>query len=132
MEQATTGVVLFHFDLLVHSMYVIKTTALRYSGHYHVAIESNGASRVSVILRPRDSSPLHPLDARQFDADVLEQELRERVALETKSVRELLLAQAFSAMALVDPETETSDFRDDPLGIGGPNRKVRTEGKAHP
>ena len=50
--------------------------------------------------------------------EVLDQELREVVAAETDRVRDLLLAQAFSPLSLLDRVGETADFRDDPLGIG--------------
>jgi hypothetical protein len=48
---------------------------------------------------------------------VLDQELRETVAEETKSVRDLLLAQTFSGLSLVDPVGENADYHDDPLVI---------------
>ncbi len=75
-------------------------------------------------LQPLARKPAYPLNAEQFPAEVMEQELRESIALETKSVRELLLAQAFSGLALISPEMESADFRDDPLGIATNERSL--------
>ena len=57
--------------------------------------------------------------ANDFPNQVLDQDLRESIAEETKSVRDLILAQAFSGLPILDPLGETADFRGDILAIGG-------------
>ncbi len=55
--------------------------------------------------------------AGEFRNEVLEQELREVVAEETRPVRDMLMAQAFSAFSLLDQEGDEGDYRKDPKGI---------------
>ncbi|MCA9059945.1 MAG: hypothetical protein KDA85_15665, partial [Planctomycetaceae bacterium] len=59
---------------------------------------------------------------------VLHEDLREMIAEETKVVRDILLAQAFSGLSMTDPDGETADFRKDPLGIAAELHGDVTEG----
>jgi len=61
--------------------------------------------------------------AGEFQNEVLDQELREAVAEETKGIQNLLLAQAFSATSLLDPLGECADEGVDPLNIRSSDRQ---------
>lgn len=107
----------FEFDAALHRLGAIQKAAYRYTGHFQVSIESPGCDRIRVTLTPLERVPQWPCDPQQFPNDVLDQQLRELVADETRTLRDFLLAQAFSGLALTDPVGESADFRKDPLGI---------------
>lgn len=46
-----------------------------------------------------------------FNRDLLDQDLRERIAEETGPLKNLILAQVFSKTNLLDPDGETGDFQ---------------------
>ena len=107
----------FEFALDVFRLSAIMKATYRFTGHFTVKIEPLSDSRVRVRLVPSSLRAVDSIDPATLPNEVLDQELREVVADETKSVRDLLLAQAFSGFSLVDPVGETADYKDDPLGI---------------
>jgi len=113
-----TTAVEFTFDLSVYRMSAIKKAAYRFAAHYAVEIRPTAGGCVQVVLSPRLSCPPNAPDADSLPSEVLDQDLRETVADETNGIRDVLLAQAFSSLSVVDPVGETADFHDDPLGIG--------------
>jgi His-Xaa-Ser system protein HxsD len=115
----------FEFNLSLVRIESIKKASHRFSSHFLVKLSKPSENVVVATLQSLARKPAYPLSAEQFPAEVMEQELRETIASETKSVRELLLAQAFSGLALITPEMESADFRDDPLGIASNDRNVR-------
>ena len=112
-----TGPFNFEFDAAVHRLNAIQKAAYRYSGHFQVSIESPTSERIRVTLTRLACVPQWDCDPQQFPNDVLDQQLRELVADETRALRDFLLAQAFSGQSLADSVGESADFRQDPLGI---------------
>lgn len=109
----------FEFDLMLYRLAAIQKAAYRYSGHFDIRMESVAPDRVRVELSAKLTPPAWPCDPASFPCEVLDQDLREKVAEDTKSVRDLLLAQTFSELSFLDPAGETADYHDDPLGIAG-------------
>jgi His-Xaa-Ser system protein HxsD len=50
--------------------------------------------------------------------ELLDQQIRESLAREAGSVRELIVAQAFAEGNLLDPLRDEGKYQEDPLGIG--------------
>jgi His-Xaa-Ser system protein HxsD len=109
----------FEFDLTLYRLSAIKKAAYRFTDGFIVHFEQPDVSKVRVSLTPKVDVSSPRLSAKLFENEVIDQELRETVAEETKGVRELLLAQAFSGIQLVDPVGENADYREDPLQISG-------------
>lgn len=116
----------FEVDPSICRLTALKKAAYRCSDRYRVHLQPQPDGRVRVELMAKESRErgTHPgpdslSDAARLDfcGEALDQELREMVAEETLGVRNLLLAQAFSATSLLDPEGETGDPDADPLGI---------------
>jgi radical SAM pair-associated protein len=106
----------FTFDLSLYRLSAIQKAAYRFTGPFRVELDRVTESQVRVKLVPHPgNSP--SVDPNTLPNEVLDQELRETVADETRGVRELLLAQAFSNLPLTDPVGENADYRDDPLKI---------------
>ena len=89
---------------------ILRTQALGQPGP--IAINFDGK-----LLKPKMASDTIELLTGEFCNEVLDQELREAVAQETEAVRNLLLAQAFSATSLLDEMGDTGDYRADCLAI---------------
>ena len=105
-------------DTNVFRLSAVKKAAYKFGDRCYVEIETRPQGRVRVTLRPKvDDSP--EILEGSFRNEVLDQELRELIQDETTGVRNLLLAQAFSATSLTEPHGDSSDFADDPLGIRG-------------
>lgn len=110
-------------DSSTYRLSAIKKAAYKFGDRCHVLIEPVGdVTRVKICLRPKRllDSPQHLLG--EFQNEVLDQELREAVAAETEGVRNVIIAAAFSATNLLDPQGEQADFHDDPLRIRDPDR----------
>lgn len=107
----------FEVDTTIYRLIALKKAAYRLGGRMWVTLTPLGETRVSVRLQPKSSQPLSEIAQEEFCQEALDQELREIIATETAPVRGLLLAQAFSATSLLDPDGEVSDPLDDPLGI---------------
>ncbi len=109
------------FDTSVYRLDAIKKAALKFAGTFHILISSATEGVATVSLSPK-SGTVDPMGAvGEFQNEVLDQELREVVVRETEGIRNLLLAQAFSATSLVDAAGDEADYRLDPLGIGSPD-----------
>lgn len=112
------------FDSSVYRLSAVKKAAYRFGDRCFVQITSPGGANIQVTLRARDPAGGVEALVGEFCNEVLDQELREVVAEETESVRDVLMAQAFSAISLVDEQGDEGDYCDDPLGI----RETSTDG----
>ena len=110
------------FDPAVYRLSAVKKAAYAFTDRCHVEIATaHDPAAVAVTLRPRRALDDPAYLVGEFRNEVLDQELREQVAQETEGVRNLLLAQAFSATNLVEPLADTADPALDPLGIARPD-----------
>ena len=107
----------FQFDLNTYRLSAIKKAAYRFSGMYRIDITTLPQNQVVVTMTTLRDLSAQEGDTLVFENEVLDQELREIVAEETKTVRDILLAQAFSGISLIDPSGETADYSSDPLNI---------------
>lgn len=105
------------FDTSVYRLNAIKKAAYKFGGRCIVNITLTGECEASLVVEC--SNPLIDLQdlIREIHCEVADQELREVVLAETVGVRNLLLAQAFSATSLIEPEESSVDYQDDPLRI---------------
>jgi His-Xaa-Ser system protein HxsD len=98
-------------------MTAVKKTAHRFSGRCAVSIATKDEHHVSVKLRVIDlAQPWADLEVA-FERELLDQDLREEIGRQTESVRNLIVAHAFSRTSLLDPEGEDGNVDDDPLKI---------------
>lgn len=92
------------FDPQVYSTPALLKACYRFSDRFVFDVKSE-ASKIEVHVESRrhDISPeaLH-LAMQDFRTEVLDQNLREKVRAETESVRNLILAHAFSRTGLVN------------------------------
>ena len=84
-----------------YGLSAIEKAAHKFEGRLHVVIEQRGPMN-KVQLIPCACCKSFDGLARDFCNEVLDQELRERVAHEMAGIRELLLTQAFSKFVLAN------------------------------
>lgn len=77
--------------------------------------ESERGIRVSIAKKKNDTN-LRNI-AGEFCNELIDQRLRRQIASETKPIRELIVAQAFTEAGLSDQSLGESNYVDDPKGI---------------
>ena len=101
-------------DLRVYSLDAAKKTAYRFSDRANASFRQTSEHLWVIEFSIKQNSTLTEAEVL---SELLDQDLREQVAEETKMVRDLLMAQAFSKLSLVDPVGESGTLEDDALGI---------------
>lgn len=91
------------FDPAVYALMAIEKAAYRFSDRFTCQIETTQAG-LQVTLKPKRadmSEETHQAALDDFQTEVLDQNLREKIKLETAPTRNLILAHAFSRTGLV-------------------------------
>ena len=91
------------FDPAVYALMAIEKAAYRFSDRFTCQIETTQAG-LQVMLKPKRadmSEETHQTALDDFQTEVLDQNLREKIKLETAPIRNLILAHAFSRTGLV-------------------------------
>ncbi len=108
---------IFEFDLTIYRLEAVKKAAYKYSGLFDIQLEMASQNRVCITFHQKDHVSSKSPELSDFPNEVLDQELRETISQETEGIRNLLLAQAFSSLTLVDPDGDNAEFGEDPLNI---------------
>jgi His-Xaa-Ser system protein HxsD len=95
-EMVDDGAQVMNFNAAVYGLNAIKKAARRFGSQFYVLIEQYGQS-TEVRLIPKTCCKSPVAYVGEFCNEVLDQELRERVAAEMAGIRYLLLAQAHLA-----------------------------------
>ena len=120
--------ILVVLNTAVYRLSAIKTAAYKFGDRFHTLITPGKPGFVEVTLKPKGTRNDLEFVAGQFCNEVLDEDLREEVGEKTEAVRNLLLAHALSRTSLIDPELESADYHDDPLGIGSAQKQTATDG----
>ncbi|MEG0175992.1 MAG: His-Xaa-Ser system protein HxsD [Aeromonas sp.] len=92
------------FDPAVYALMAIEKAAYRFSDRFICQIETTQVG-LKVTLKPKrkdTSEEAHQVALDDFQTEVLDQNLREKIKLETATTRNLILAHAFSRTGLVE------------------------------
>jgi His-Xaa-Ser system protein HxsD len=85
------------------SMEALLKTSYWFSGTFVCDVSDAGNNEYIVSLKQKTDSQESPLDVRErFTAQAMDFAVRERVALKTADVRDLLLAKAFSESGVLE------------------------------
>ena len=93
-------------SLDLYSLEAIKKTCYKYSDKYSILLDdiNKDKNTVNVIFSMHNNNS--SIDNEQllsdFKIELLDQDLREIISSETKAIRNLILAQAFSKTSLLD------------------------------
>lgn len=92
------------FDAKVHSVLSVKKAAYKYIARFASDITTDDTTilcRLTFTPPPSHSTVDHLI--AEFKKEALDQSLREQLSRETKAIRNLILAHAFSQSGLVNP-----------------------------
>lgn len=102
--------ILVEFDNQVFSVVAVKKAAYKYIDSFSADITSNG-NGIRCLLNftsPKsDESCTRLVD--DFKKEVLDQDLREHLKVETEPIRNLILAHAFSKTGIISNEPVSGD-----------------------
>ena len=89
----------------VYRLSAVKKAAYKFTDAFSITIDVENSNLTTVTLVPK-VNVCRPWDALigEFCNEVLDQDLRETIAEETNSIRDLILAQAFSEVSIFHPE----------------------------
>lgn len=85
-------------DLSIFPIEVVTRTAHRYTDRYFVALTSSD-SGLRISLAPKAAHSVEPALRQQFENDLLDDQLRERVGRETATLHTLLVSAALREAA---------------------------------
>jgi His-Xaa-Ser system protein HxsD len=109
---ADDGSIVIDVDEGMYGSEVVARTCHAFTGRCF-AFMSQGPHSIQVTLSPKTSGDDLRLLAGEFSNALLEQLLRVRIAAETQTIRELLVAQAFCEADLLDRRTVESEPAND-------------------
>ena len=101
MEQSARTVTI-RVDSRLYSIDVVQRAAFRCTdlASFQFSVLSDEAFAVTATVKPSLAIALHEVESR-FHNELLDQQLRQRIAAETKTERDLILAYAFSNTRLL-------------------------------
>ncbi|HEY3755222.1 MAG TPA: His-Xaa-Ser system protein HxsD [Opitutaceae bacterium] len=118
------GWIVVPFAKEVYSINAVLKAAYRFTHRAYVKVELNNG-QIEAHLRPKTTEESGVTLTRELFNEALDQQLRETLARETQSVRDLILGHALSETNLLDAELTDVDSGADPLGIGRPALSFR-------
>ena len=110
-----SNTVIVDVDTAIYSHGVIFRVAYRYTGEYFVYLEPQGESVIRVHLTPKNGDLVSEPGA--FLNALIEERVQQDIAQETRAIRELIVAEAFGGVSLLDRSGTDADYDDDPRGI---------------
>ncbi len=92
-----------HIDLAVYSLDCIKRAAYRFTDRFTIDLEvKESEARCTLIFNPSaPDASVEPMIAA-FRKELLDQDLRASISEETREIRNLILAHAFSRTGLIN------------------------------
>ncbi len=103
-------------DLSIYPLDVVLRACHAFTARCGVFAHRADESSVAIELRPHDPNDPHDFTA-DFANALLDTHLRARIAEETRTIRELLVAQAFCEADLLDRRDSEGDEYEDIRGI---------------
>jgi len=93
------------FDKSIFSATALKKASYRFMDRLSASIHDEvGSYRVKIEFAEKLSEESASYLLREFEKEVLDQDLREHIKRETESYRNLILAHAFSKTSLIENE----------------------------
>lgn len=93
-------------DLKIYSLEAIKKAAYRFADRTSILVKPESDHAVNVVFDFQESVDDEMIKTiiSDFKNELLDQDLRLRIFEETKNVRNLILAHAFSRSSLISPK----------------------------
>ncbi|NOZ94434.1 MAG: His-Xaa-Ser system protein HxsD [Acidobacteria bacterium] len=109
-SRGVTGRLELSVDLSLFSETAVKNACYRLADLVTSELQRGPANQLCVTLILGDSGVGADAVEAAFRRELLDQDLREKVARETEALRNLILAHALSRVPLLHTEEETADY----------------------
>src|SRR6202035_4136353 len=120
-EVASDGCLAITIDLEIYPLDAASRCAYEFTDRAFVFISlSDDEKRVIARFRARDASNDLTSTIGEFSNRLLDHKLRLQIGSETRSIRELIVAQAFVEADLLDRDESNASFDADPRQIKTP------------
>ena len=106
------------FSIAEYPLDVLQRAAYRLTDRCFAKFSGSTDIVHQVVLSAKVADLDIRVAAGEFCNAVLDESLRKRIRDETAIIRNLIFAQAFSDVELLDTLRDGADYRDDPLDIG--------------
>ena len=100
------------FDLRAFSLDAVKRAMYRLGDRGHFELKVISDLLAQVVVTPRANVLDMDYFIGELRREVLDQDLRGQIAQETQGLRDLIIAQAFSRLAMLDPTGESAGLLD--------------------
>lgn len=105
-------------DLNVYPLEVLFRVCYGFTGKCYLFLSpAKWHSAVNVDFARKTSDCDLSLIAAEFSNELINQKVRLDIAVETRPIRELIVAQAFAEADFIDHSVSEADYREDPRGI---------------
>ena len=108
---------LMRIDLSIYPLEALFRVCYSFTDRCYIFLEEESASIIKVHFARKTEGCDLSVVAGEFSNELINQKIRLDVAYETKSIRELIVAQAFAEADLLNESGQKADYRDDPRGI---------------
>jgi His-Xaa-Ser system protein HxsD len=114
------GFITVDLDVSIYPINAIFRSCYKFTDRCSISLTQVAVPVDSIRVFLRAKSPAEDLDLLAGDLanELIDQQIRETLALEAGTLRALIAAQAFAEGNLLDEQRDEGDYSGDPLGIG--------------
>jgi His-Xaa-Ser system protein HxsD len=117
-EYGQDGSLIVYINTELYSLEALFRVCYSFTDKCYLFLEqAEDPAIIKVRFAKKDSTCDLSAIAGEFSNELIDQKLRLDIAAETKVIRELIVAQAFTEADLLDRSASDADFNDDPRGI---------------
>jgi His-Xaa-Ser system protein HxsD len=120
LQEVTDESLCVSVDLSVYSLEALFRVCYAFTDKCYLFLQPEKDSSVVKVMFARKTPDCDmPSLAGEFSNELINQRVRRQIALETRAIRELIVAQAFAEADLLDRTLSEADYVEDPKGISG-------------
>lgn len=117
IHESSEGTLSIFVDTKIYSLEALFRTCYVFTDRCYLFLEpSNDPQIIAVRFASKSSDGALSITA-EFSNELVNQRVRLDIANETRSIRELIVAQAFAEADLLDRSDSEASYADDPRGI---------------
>lgn len=118
IHESSEGTLSIFVDTKIYSLEVLFRTCYAFTDRSYLFLEpSDDPQIIAVRFASKSSDSALSITAAEFSNELVNQRVRLDIANETRSIRELIVAQAFAEADLLDRSDSEASYVDDPRGI---------------
>ena len=118
IHESSEGRLSIFVDTKIYSLEALFRTCYVFTDRCYLFLEpSNDPQIIAVRFASKSADGALSITTAEFSNELVNQRVRLDIANETRSIRELIVAQAFAEADLLDRSDSEASYADDPRGI---------------